>query len=78
MPSQSRSLNNDLYILKEDVNNKQISNAINRCLCKAEALATIASMIDVEAIESDIINNYLWELSDIIREARWLYGHLFD
>jgi hypothetical protein len=78
MPTQSRSFANDIYFLKEGLNDQQLSSAINRCLCQAEALAMIAAIIDVEAVGSDIINNYLWMLSDIVREARVLHGYLAD
>jgi hypothetical protein len=78
MSTQSRSFANDIYFLKEGLNNQQLSSAINRCLCQAEALAMIAAIIDVEAVGSDIINSYLWVLSDIVREARGLYGYLLD
>jgi len=43
-------------------------------LCKAEALAATAATTDFEAYNADTIGNYMWVLSDIIREAKWLYG----
>jgi hypothetical protein len=65
-----------MYLLKEGLSDQQLSSAVNRCLCQAEALAVIATIADTETVGLDTINNYLWALSDTIQEARWLYGHL--
>jgi hypothetical protein len=37
----------------------KLSSAINRCLSQAEALAIIAMIADAEAVETNIMNNYL-------------------
>ena len=76
MNTQSKVLPGDIYCLKEGLSQQQLSAAINRCLCQAEALAIIATVIDTETVGTDTIDNYLWTLSDIVQEAKWLYGHL--
>lgn len=63
---------NGLYHLNPELEPQLLSDAINACLSKAEALAVIAATIDFECYESEIISNYLWALSDSVREARWL------
>lgn len=78
MTIQSSASLNDIYVLKTGLSHQQLSSSINRCLCQAEALSVVAALIDAEAVGLDTINNYLWTLSDIIQEARWLYGHLID
>lgn len=78
MSIESSVLPNDIYILKTGLSQQQLSSAINRCLCQAEALAVIATIADAEAVGMDIINNYLWTLSDVVQEAKWLYGHLIS
>ncbi len=69
---------NHIYLLKEELSQQQISAAVNRCLCQAEALAVIATIADVEAVGIDIMNNYLWALSGMIQEARWLHAYMTD
>jgi len=76
MSIESSVLPNDIYILKTGLSQQQLSSVINRCLCQAEALAVIATIADAEAVGMDIINNYLRTLSDVVQEAKWLYGHL--
>lgn len=78
MNIQSNVLFNDIYHLKEELSQQQLSSAINRCFCQVEALAIMASIIDVEAIGNETVNNYLWALSDIVREAKWLFEHLIS
>ena len=78
MNGASHVLPNDIYLLKTGLSKQQLSAAINHCLCQAEALAVIATIIDAETIGLDTMNNYLWALSDMIQEARWLYGYLSD
>jgi len=78
MNTQSNVLPNDIYLLKEGLSQQQLSAAINRCLCQAEALAVIATIADAEAVGMDTINNYLWTLSDIVQEAKWLHAHLMN
>lgn len=78
MSIQSNALPNDIYLLKEGLSQQQLSAAINRCLCQAEALAVIATMADTEAVGLDTINNYLWTLSDIVQEAKWLHGYFVN
>jgi len=78
MNIQSNVLPNDIYLLKEGLSQQQLLSAINRCLCQAEALAVIATIVDADAAGADIINNYLWTLSSIVQETKWLYGHLMN
>ena len=78
MNIHSPALPNGIYLLKEGLSYQQLSAAINRCLCQAEALAVIATIVDAETVGLDTVNNYLWALSDMIQEARWLYGCLAD
>lgn len=78
MSIQSNALPNDIYLLKEGLSQQQLSAAINRCLCQAEALAVIATMADAEAVGLDVINNCLWTLSDIVQEAKWLHGYFVN
>lgn len=78
MNIQSNVLPNDIYLLKEGLSKQQLSSAISRCLCQSEALAIIATIIDIEAVDHDIINNYLWTLSDMTQETKWLYEYLLN
>lgn len=78
MNTQSHVLPNNIYFLKEGLSHQQLSAAISRCLCQAEALAVIATIADAETVGLDTMNHYLWALSDMIQEARWLYGYLAD
>jgi hypothetical protein len=64
---------NNLYQLNSDLKPHQLLDAVSVCLNKAESLTCIATTIDMETYTSDIVNNYLWALSDIVREAKWLY-----
>src|SRR5262245_23677080 len=64
---------NGLYKLNPEIDTNQIAEAVSDHLCKAEALALIASSADLDTYPPEIISNYLWALSDIIREAGWLY-----
>lgn len=78
MNIQSNILFGDIYLLKEGLTQNQLFSAINRCLCQAEALAVIATIVDIEAVGFEVINNYLWTLSDVIQETKKLYGYLMD
>ena len=78
MNTQSHILPNNIYLLKEGLSQQQLSAAINRCLCQAEALAVMATIADAETVGLDTINHYLWTLSDLIQEARWLHSHLMN
>lgn len=78
MNIHSRVLPSNVYLLKEGLSHQQISAAINRCLSQAEALAIIATIVDSETVGADTMNHYLWALSDMIQEARWLHGYLID
>jgi hypothetical protein len=64
---------NGLYLLQSQLTRQQLIAAIGKCLCKAEALATIATIVDFETQKSDIQSDYFWALSDVIHEAKWLY-----
>ncbi len=78
MSTPSHVSPNNIYLLKEELNYQQLSSAINRCLCQAEALAIIATIADAETVGVDTVNNYLWALSDMIQEVRWLYEHFIN
>ncbi len=78
MNTQSRISSNNIYILKDGLNQQELWSAINRCLCQAEALSIIATIIDAETIGVDTLNDYLWTLSDIVRETRCLYENLIS
>lgn len=69
---------NNIYLLKEGVSREQIVASFSRCLGQAEALANIISIVDTEAVDVDTVNYYLWALSNMIQEARWLSGYLID
>lgn len=73
MPTSAHLLPNDLYQINPQLNNQQVFDALNACLCKAEALAITAATTDFEAYTPETFSNYLWALSDIIREAKWLH-----
>lgn len=77
MDNQINCSPNETYLLNPRLNSQQLNDAISACLAKAEALATTAADIDFEAYTPSIVSNYLWALSDIIREARWLYNETF-
>ena len=55
MSIQSHVLPNDIYLLKEGLSHQQLSAAVNRCLCQAEALAVIATIADAEAGWSKLV-----------------------
>lgn len=74
MDTQTNYSPNGVYLLNPELNSQQLYDAISACLNKAEALAITAATTDFEAYGVDVISNYLWALSDTIREARWLYG----
>ncbi len=76
MNTHPQNLPNNIYLLKPGLSQQQLSAAINRCLCQAEALSVIATLADTETVGLDTINNYLWALSDMIQETRWLSNHL--
>ena len=69
-PSQTP---NGIYLFNPAVNPNQLFEATSACLCKAHALAAIAATTDFEAYDANIINNYLWAISDLIRETKWLH-----
>ncbi len=48
MNGASHVLPNDIYLLKTGLSKQQLSATINRCLCQAEALAVIATIVDSE------------------------------
>jgi hypothetical protein len=71
MTTQQESFN-EIYLLNSQTNLQKIFDAANACLCKATALTGIAATISLEDYTPEIINNYLWALNDITREAKWL------
>jgi len=73
MNTQTNGILNGIYLLKSDLPPQQVFNAIEACLVKAEALATLGTLVDLEACNSNTLNNYLWTLSGIIHEANFLY-----
>lgn len=48
-------------------------NAIQSKLDKAEALSVVATLVDFNAVNDKILENYLWTLSEMIQEAKSLY-----
>ncbi len=74
MDNETNNSINGVYILNPKLNQQQLNDAISACLSKAEALAITAATTNFEAYTDEILTNYLWTLSDIIREAKWLYG----
>lgn len=64
---------NGVYLLNLTIPSHQFFETINACLCKAHALAAIATTIDLEAYSAEVFHDYLWALSDIIHEAKWLH-----
>jgi hypothetical protein len=64
---------NSVYLLNPEIKPCQLSSAISASLSKAEALALTAATIDFDGYDPDTINNYMWTLSDLIREIKWLY-----
>jgi hypothetical protein len=76
MDNQIKHPFKEVYLLNPKLNSQQLYDAINACLCKAEALAATAATTDFEAYESDTINSYMWALRDIIHEAKWLYNKI--
>lgn len=73
MSTQLQQILSDIYCVNPDLDPQQLSNAFIACLCKAEALALTAATVDFEAFSSETFNNYMWALSDYIREAKVLY-----
>lgn len=59
-----------IFSFNADTTVEQVYKGISARLCKAEALA---ANMDIECYSSEIISNYLWVLSDIVRESRSLY-----
>jgi hypothetical protein len=53
-------------------NQNTLYDTLHAYLCKAEALAAVAVDVDFEIYDSEIVSNYLWALSDVVREARCL------
>lgn len=62
-----------IYMFNADTTIDQVYKGISARLCKAEALAAVAANMDIECYSSEIISNYLWVLSDIVRESKSLY-----
>jgi hypothetical protein len=67
---------NGLYFLNEHLSSHHISQAIGMYLSKAQAMAVIATLIDVEGVKADVMESYLWTLSDILQEVKWLHDEL--
>jgi hypothetical protein len=73
MTISSNQMPNGVYLLNPAITFQQLLEAISACLSKAEALALTAATTDFESYEPETINNFMWALSDIIRETKWLY-----
>ncbi len=56
----------------------EILNSLNKSLRKTEALTIILGITNLEILASDVIDNYLWALSDHVREVRQLYDKLVE
>lgn len=69
---------NKLYHLNQAANSRQLFEAVHVCLCKAEALATVATRCDFENYDAKCVNDYLWALSDLVDEAQWLFERACD
>lgn len=67
---------NGVYHLNPRFSTKQFSDLISMCLCKAEALALTGATIDFGNYHADIASNFLWAISDLITEAKWLQTKL--
>jgi hypothetical protein len=77
MNTQTNQTPNGVYLFNPTVNSNQLFEVVSACLCKAHALSTVAATTDFEAYDVDILNNYLWAISDLLRETRWLYGKIY-
>ncbi len=73
MDNQTDNSINGIYILNPKLNQQQLNDAISAYLSKAEALAITAATTNFEAYTTEVLTNYLWALSDTIREAQWLH-----
>jgi hypothetical protein len=56
--------------------NPNTLSQLNKSLRKAEALATILQMTNLDFTDTNVIDNYLWALSDNIREAKQICNRL--
>lgn len=72
MNSRLNETPSGVYLFNPEISQQQIFDAMSACLCKAEALASTAAAIDFEIYTPETINNYLWALSDTLREAKLL------
>jgi hypothetical protein len=73
MQTRSNQTSSGVYLFNPDIEASQLSSAISASLSKAEALALTAATMDFDGYDPDTINNYMWALSDLIREIKWLY-----
>jgi hypothetical protein len=73
MTTSANQTPNGVYLFNPEIKPSQLSSAINASLSKAEALALTAATMDFDGYDPDTINNYMWTLSDLIREIKWLY-----
>lgn len=65
-----------LYYLNNNVTPNDLHEAINACLSKAQSLAAVMATVDTDEYKTKLINNYLWALSDIVYEIKFLYQQL--
>ncbi|HSW93587.1 MAG TPA: hypothetical protein VLJ15_04440 [Gammaproteobacteria bacterium] len=78
MSTQQNQTSNGIYLFNPAVSFNQLFEAVNASLCKAHAIAAIGAVADMDVYDADIVNNYLWALSDIIQEAKWLHGKIIS
>jgi hypothetical protein len=67
-----------IYLLDPQLDSQQLYDATRASLCKAEALAAVAASVDLHMYEPETVSNYLWVLSDLVRESAWLFGKLLN
>lgn len=65
-----------VYTFNADATVPDVYKSISARLAKAEALAIIAANLDLDAYAPDIVSNYLWALSDMVRESKALYEEI--
>lgn len=73
MTTQFPTSPDNIYLFNAESTVDQVYKGISARLCKAEALAAVAANMDIECYSPEIISNYLWVLSDIVRESKSLY-----
>lgn len=67
----SRNPHTAVYLSSSE--KKDLHEAISACLCKAQAIALVIATTNVDEYNTKTVNDYLWALSDLIRDAKCLY-----